>query len=197
MRRLKPGSLSSRSVDRLDRQQRHQPDQRAHLQLLDVAVRKVQHVVEELVLLVPQRNAHAADVVERLGDIQEVLEELGRHVLVGRIFARQLQGDRQHVQAIHAHPGGAVGLVEMAAGGQGRAAVEDADVVQAQEAALEDVAALGVFAVHPPGEVEQQFVEDAFQEAAVGDAGDLAVDLEHPPGAQACTGGLTSPKAHS
>ena len=41
----------------------------------------------------------------------------------------------------------------MAAGGQRRAAVEDADVVEAEEAALEDVLALGVLAVHPPGEL--------------------------------------------
>ena len=37
---------------------------------------------------------------------------------------------------------GAVGLVDEAAGRQRRAAVEHADVVQAEEAALEDVAAL-------------------------------------------------------
>ena len=51
--------------------------------------------------------------------------------------------------------------------GQRRAAVEDADVVQPEEAALEDVVALGVLAIDPPGEVEQQLVEDALQEGAV------------------------------
>ena len=55
----------------------------------------------------------------------------------------------------------------MAAGGQRCAAVEDADVVEAEEAALEDVVAVGVLAVDPPGEVEQQLVEDALQEGAV------------------------------
>ncbi len=61
-------------------------------------------------------------------------------VLVGVVFARQLQRDRQHVQAEQAHPGGAVGLLEVAAGRQRCAAVEDADVVEPQEAALKDVA---------------------------------------------------------
>ena len=42
--------------DRLHREQGHQTDQRAHLQLLDVAVRKVQDVIEELVFIVPKRN---------------------------------------------------------------------------------------------------------------------------------------------
>src|SRR5947209_6375656 len=82
--------------------------------------------------------------------------------------ARQLERDREHIQAEHAHPGGAVGLLEVAAGGQGRAAVEYADVVEAQEAALEDIAALGVLAVDPPGEVEEQLVEDALEELTVG-----------------------------
>ena len=51
--------------------------------------------------------------------------------------------------------------------GSGARAVEDADVVEPEEAALEDVAALGVLAVHPPGEIEQQLVEDALEELAV------------------------------
>ena len=54
--------------------------------------------------------------------------------------------------------------------GSGARAVEDADVVEAEEAALEDVAPLGVLAVDPPGEVEQQLVEDALEEGAVGRA---------------------------
>ena len=83
-----------------------------------------------------------ADVGHRLGDVQEVLEELGRDVLVDVVVQRQLERDAHQVQAVHRHPGGAVGLVDEAAGRQRRAAVEDADVVEAEEAALEDVAAL-------------------------------------------------------
>ena len=48
--------------------------------------------------------------------------------------------------------------------GSVRAAVEDADVVEAEEAALEDVAALRVLAVDPPGEVQHQLVEHALEE---------------------------------
>ena len=68
---------------------------------------------------------------------------------------------------VHRHPAGAVGLLDVAAGGQRRAAVEDADIVQAQEAALKDVLALGILAVDPPGEVQQQLVEHALQEFAI------------------------------
>ena len=40
----------------------------------------------------------------------------------------------------------------------------------------------GVLAVHPPGEVEQQLVEDALEEGAVGHAAALLVDLVNAPG---------------
>ena len=111
-----------------------------------------------------------------------MLEELGGHVLVGWPSARQLQGNGQHVKAVRSHPGCAVGLLDVPAGGQRRAAVEDADVVQAQETTLEDIMAVMVFAVHPPGEVQQQFVEDPLQEGGIGLAGDIAGDLVHLPG---------------
>ena len=89
--------------------------------------------------------------------------ELERHVRVVRIGHRQLDGDLEHVLAEEGHPGGAVGLLQVAAGRQRRAAVEHADVVQAQEAALEDVPPGAVLAIDPPGEVEQQLLEAALE----------------------------------
>ena len=53
------------------------------------------------------------------------------------------EGDLQHVLAVERHPRGAVGLLERAAGRQRRAAIEDADVVEAEKAAVEDVSPLG------------------------------------------------------
>jgi len=58
-------------------------------------------------------------------------------------------------------------LVEVGAVGEFGAAVEEADVVEAEEAAFEDVAAVLVLAVDPPGEVDEEFLEDAFEENAV------------------------------
>ena len=46
-------------------------------------------------------------------------------------------------------------------------AVDRADVVEPEEAALEHVVALGVLAVDPPREVEQQLVEDPLEEVEV------------------------------
>src|ERR1700736_5250502 len=47
-------------------------------------------------------------------------------------FSGQLQRNLQHVQAIHRHPAGAVGLFQIPAPRQGLGPVEDADVVQSQ-----------------------------------------------------------------
>src|SRR5207249_1927278 len=99
------------------------------------------------------------EVVHRAGDVEEVLEELEGDVLVDGIGEGQLERDGEHVQAEHAHPAGAVALLEVAAGWEGLAAIEDADVVEAEEAAGEDVVALAVFAIDPPGEVQEQLVE--------------------------------------
>ena len=59
-------------------------------------------------------------------------------------------------------------------------AVEGADVVQAQEAALEQVVALDVLAVDPPVEVEQQLVQHPRQEVEVVVAGDLVHPQRRP-----------------
>src|SRR5438128_8944754 len=55
----------------------------------------------------------------------------------------------------------------MAAARQRGAAVEDADIVQAQKASLEDVLAEAVLAIHPPGEVQHELMEGALEEIQV------------------------------
>ena len=92
-----------------------------------------------------------------------MLQELEDHVDVVLVGHRQLDGDLQHVVGEQGHPGGPVCLLQVAAGGQGRTAVEQADVVEAQEPSLEDVAPGPVLAVHPPGEVQEELLEGALQ----------------------------------
>ena len=96
-----------------------------------------------------------------------MLGELVREVLEFRVFGGELEGDFEHVLAVEGHPRRAVGLLEMPSGRQRRAAVEDADVVEAQESSREDVASRGVLAVEPPVEVEEQHLEAAAQEIEV------------------------------
>ena len=162
---LKAGQLLQLVLlEHAHREERDEPHHRPHLQRHVVAVER-ELVVVEAVLLVPEPRA--AEIVHRVGDGHEVLEELAGQVLVRRVRARQLQRHGEHGRAVEGHPRGAVGLLQRPARGQRLAAIEHADVVEPQEAAREEVAPLGVLAVHPPGEVHQELVEDARQEGAV------------------------------
>ncbi len=78
-----------------------------------------------------------------------------------------LTRELHHVLAEEGHPRRAVRLLQVAARGKRGAAVEDADVVQAEEAPFEDVLAEPVLPVHPPGEVQQQLVERRLEEIDV------------------------------
>src|SRR4029077_13021770 len=55
----------------------------------------------------------------------------------------------------------------MAPGRGGARAVEDADVVETEEPAGEEVLAFGVLAIHPPREVEQQLLKRPLEEQAI------------------------------
>ena len=93
----------------------------------------------------------------------------GRRPLRFSTAAMPAHGDR-----VERHPAGGVRLLQRVARWQ-VGAVDRADVVEPEEAALEQVVALGVLPVDPPGEVDQELVEDAAQEVQVA----AAVDGEH------------------
>ncbi len=100
-----------------------------------------------------------------------MLEELRRDVFVDVVLEREFERDAHEVERVHRHPGGAVGLADEAAGRQRLRAIEHPDIVEPEEAALEDVAPVLVLAVHPPGEVQHELVEHPLQEGAVALAG--------------------------
>jgi len=135
---------------------RDQADQGANAEFVKLAIRVTQDVVEEAVLLVP-------NLLHRHADVDVMLEELGREPFIGLVLFRQLQRDPHHVQAEEAHPSGAVGLFENRAAGQPLAAIDHGDVVQAEESAFENIVALAINLVHPPCEIDQQFVKTLFE----------------------------------
>src|ERR1700738_3847804 len=96
-----------------------------------------------------------------------MLEELAGDILIGPIVGSKLDRNSQHGETIHAHPGGAIRLLEKSSGGKRLAAIEHSDIVQAQESAFEDVIAPGVLAIHPPGKIHEQLVEDCLQEPVI------------------------------
>src|SRR2546421_12051265 len=110
--------------------------------------------VIDAVFFIPELDAVAAEIFHRLSDVNEMFEELACNVFVRGIFFGKFESDGEHIEAIHTHPAGAVGLLEMAASRERRRAIEDADVIEAQEPALKDVRAFRIFAIDPPSEIE-------------------------------------------
>jgi hypothetical protein len=160
----KPGRFGDVILEDLDREERDQAHHGADLQGKG-AVLRVELVVIETVLLVPE--THSAERVHRVHDRDEMFEKLRRDVLVGRVLARQLERHRQHRGAEEGHPGRPVGLLQVPARRQLGRPVEDADVVEPKEPAREEVLPFRVLAVDPPGEVDQEFLEDPRQEDPV------------------------------
>ena len=97
-----------------------------------------------------------------------MLRKFEDHVLVGAVVAGELDRELEHVLREERHPGRAVRLLQVASRRQRGAAVEDADVVEAEKAALEHVLAEAVLAVHPPGEVQHELVEGRLEKIDVG-----------------------------
>src|SRR6516165_8772968 len=107
-----------------------------------------------------------------------MLEEFGGDVLVHVILERQFQGNAHQVEGVHRHPCSAVGLVDVTPARQGCVPVEYSDIVEPEKPALENISALDVLAVDPPGEVQHQLMEDTFEKIPVTlAAAMLAVDL--------------------
>ena len=154
---------------------------RTNLEVVLAAIRQAENVVVKTVLVVPQSHAVYTDVVHGMSDVDEMLEEFASHVFVSHVFFCEFQSNGEHVEAVHAHPTGAVGLLEMAARGKRGGTVEDSDVIEPEEAALENVGAVGILAIHPPGEVQKQFMKDFFEESAVGNATHAALNFVNPP----------------
>ena len=106
-----------------------------------------------------------------------MLEKFGCHVLIRPVGF----GDFEAISSIFRQYM-AIQLVPSACSsaaptGNHVAAVEHADVVQAQKPTLEHVVALCVFAVHPPRKIQQQFLEYALQKIHVAGAGPLGIEF--------------------
>jgi hypothetical protein len=132
---------------------------------------EAEDVVVEAVLLVP--HPVGAFAVDGRGDPEEVLGELGRHVVVALVVRGELDGDLDHALAEERHPGRAVRLLEVPAGRERRGAIEDADVVEAEEPTLDGALPESILPVHPPEEVGDELPEGAPEEGE-GDSGVIA-----------------------
>src|SRR6185437_15540620 len=145
-----------------DSAERQQADHRADLQSLTPAVRQLEHVIKEAILFIPHACI-AAGMHRGRSNGEEVLDKLCQHVQIGLVVQRQFPGYLKHIQTEKRHPGGAIGLFEISARGQWRAAVEDADVIQSEESTFEGVFAKTILAIEPPGEIQQKFLKAALE----------------------------------
>src|SRR5690348_291942 len=96
-----------------------------------------------------------------------MVAELDCHVFVKGVTPRNFDSDLEHNLAEERHPGSAVGLLEVTASRQRRAAVEHTNVIQPKKATLERPLAKAILAVHPPAEVQRQFGEGTLEELNV------------------------------
>src|SRR5262249_56208590 len=91
------------------------------------------HVVEKIVIIIPESDSCVTDIRHCARDMQEMIQELDSHVFVDGVAAAELDRDAQHVEAEHRHPGSAVGLLDASARRQRLRTVEHADIVEAKE----------------------------------------------------------------
>src|SRR6202011_2763638 len=96
-----------------------------------------------------------------------MLEKLRRHILICGSCLCEFECYRKHGEAIESHPGRPICLLQIATGGKGPGSVKNTDIIQTKKTSGENVIPLGVLAIHPPGEIEKQFVKDAFKEISV------------------------------
>jgi hypothetical protein len=88
------------------RKQGNQPDHGPDLQWTACMIRQMQHIVEKAIPVIPQ--GMPADIIHGMRNVHEVLEKFAGDILISVIVSRQLEGDGQHVQAVHAHPARAI-----------------------------------------------------------------------------------------
>src|SRR6476661_2838290 len=96
-----------------------------------------------------------------------MLEELRRDVLVSGSRPGEFERHAQHGGAIKGHPGGAVCLLQLASARQRVRAIEEADVIEAEESATEDILSTRILAIDPPSEVQEELLKATLEEQHV------------------------------
>ena len=104
------------------------------------------------------------------GDFADKFNRLSK-IIYSRTLDKVDAGRSYEVESQGADdPRGTVGLLQKTAGRQRPGSVENADVIETEKTAGEQVVAFYVFAVHPPREVEKELLEGAFEKGAVASA---------------------------
>src|SRR5437588_1821686 len=147
---------------------RNQPNQRTQPEFVELSIGIAEDIIEEAVVLIPQLIIAPAHFFHGGADINEVLEEFGGQNFVNAVVRTQFESNSHQVETKETHPARAIGLFKHSAAGQLLSAINHSDVVETEESAFENVVALAIYAVHPPGNAHEQFVQTLFEEASIG-----------------------------
>jgi hypothetical protein len=90
----------------------------------------------------------------------------------------KLKRNVEHGEAVKGHPPSTVSLFKDTSRGQWLGTVEQTDIIESQETTLKDVLAIGIFAIDPPGEVEQKLLENSLKEIEILASVQLSFNLE-------------------
>src|SRR5215203_4232742 len=102
-----------------------------------------------------------------MSDVEEVLPKFTGKIFVGVVIVRELQCDREHVETIHRHPARSIGLCKLSARRQRPRAVEDTDIIQPKKTTFENIIPFGIFPIHPPRKIQQEFLKDPCKELSI------------------------------
>src|ERR1700751_4663544 len=69
----------------------------------------------------------------------------------------------------------------MSTGRQWRRAIKYSDIVEPQKSALKNIRAVWIFAIDPPGKVQQQFVKNLLQKSTVADSANAPLNFVNAP----------------
>ena len=96
-----------------------------------------------------------------------MLEELDSKPFVNSIFFSKFECNAHEVKAKHAHVPARIRLFKNRAIRHFHAAIDNGNVVHAQESAFKNIVALAVNLVDPPSKVDDKFVETSFEKITV------------------------------
>jgi len=100
--------------------------------------------------------------VKRFGYQHKMFKKFGGGIFKSNIMFGNFQRHVHHVQCIHAHPAGAIRLLQLHFARGVVAAVKHADIIQAQKSPFKNIVAVTVFPVYPPGKIDEQFLKNPF-----------------------------------
>jgi len=115
----------------------------------------------------------------RIGDEDEMLEELAGDIFVDRVVLGEFESDVEHRETEESHPSSSIGLTHRSSSRETLGPVERTDVVETEETSFENVESVLILAVDPPSEVEEKLLEYSLEELEIFASVHFSFNLEN------------------